>query len=94
MCIRDRAIQCELEALLLVNMEMSSLQFMEALEELADRQWHTYTLLASPLMARVEQLIISRWQDQPEVTESAISIVSRLGLVRVWSCLLYTSRCV
>ena len=38
------AIQCELEALLLVNMEMSSLQFMEALEELADRQWHTYTL--------------------------------------------------
>ena len=86
------AIQCELEALLLVNMEMSSLQFMEALEELADRQWHTYTLLASPLMARVEQLIISRLQDQPEVTESAISIVSRLGLVRVWSFLLGLDR--
>ena len=56
--VYKRQIQCELEALLLVNMEMSSLQFMEALEELADRQWHTYTLLASPLMARVEQMCI------------------------------------
>lgn len=81
-------IQCELEALLLVHMEMSSLQLMEALEELADRQWHTYTLLAAPLIARVEQLIISRWQDQPEVTEIVLSIVARLGLVRVWGFLL------
>lgn len=82
------AIHRELEELLMMHSEMSTLQLMEALEELADRQWHTYSLLAAPLKVCVEQLIISRWQDQLETTESILSIVSKLGLVGVWDFLM------
>lgn len=80
----SEAIQFEFEALLLVHADMRTLQLMEALEELADRQWHTYSLLAPSLKARLEQLIISRWQDQLEITESVLLIIPRLGLMNAW----------
>lgn len=88
----SETIQRELEALLLVHADMSTLQLMEALEELADRQWHTYSLLAPSLKACVEQLIILRWQDQLEITESVLSIIPRLGLVNAWDFLVGLDR--
>ena len=86
------AVERELEEFLQIQADMNVFQFMEALDELADRQWHTYSLLSESLKFRLEDLVISRWQDQPEVTNYALSIVSRLGLVRAWCFLVALDR--
>ncbi|WP_431484030.1 hypothetical protein [Pseudomonas solani] len=86
------AVRYEIETLLQTQGDMEVLPFMEALDELADRQWHTYSLLPEPLKSRVEQLIILCWRDQPEITDYALSIVSKLGLVEAWEFLLGLDR--
>ncbi|WP_374981512.1 hypothetical protein PSGK_11415 [Pseudomonas solani] len=86
------AVKHEIETLLSMRNDMEVLPFMEVLDELADRQWHTYSLLPEPLKSRVEQLIILCWRDQPEITDYALSIVSKLGLVEAWEFLLGLDR--
>lgn len=86
------AVKHEIETLLSMRNDMEVLTFMEVLDELADRQWHTYSLLPEPLKSRVEQLIILCWRDQPEITDYALSIVSKLGLVEAWEFLLGLDR--
>ncbi|MEX5590398.1 hypothetical protein [Pseudomonas urmiensis] len=83
-----QSIRDEFEAILLAPDDMATLPLTEALYELADRQWHTYSLLDEALKGRLEQLLISRWRDDLEITENLLSIVSRLGLVGVWEFLL------
>ncbi|MFK3682412.1 hypothetical protein [Pseudomonas sp. NPDC088890] len=75
-----QSIRDEFEAILLAPDDMATLPLTEALYELADRQWHTYSLLDEALKGRLEQLLISRWRDDLEITENLLSIVSRLGL--------------
>lgn len=86
------AVERELEEFLLMQADMGVIQFMEALDELADRQWHTYSLLSESLRFRLEKLIISRWQDQSELTGYSLSIISRLGLVKAWDFLVTLDR--
>lgn len=83
-----QSIRDEFEAILLTPDDMATLPLTEALYELADRQWHTYSLLDEALKGRLEQLLISRWRDDLEITENLLSIVSRLGLAGVWEFLL------
>jgi hypothetical protein len=55
--------------------------------ELANRQWHTYTVLDDNIKSRIDKLIIqifikSDWKNKPVVfLRSILSIIGNLGLV-------------
>lgn len=56
----------------------------DALYELADRQWHTYSLLNPDLRNRVERWIFENWcVDEVPFVESVTGIVPLLGLKNV-----------
>ncbi|MGC8787637.1 MAG: hypothetical protein ACP5Q1_09470 [Anaerolineae bacterium] len=69
------------------NPNLSEAHAIDALWELADRQWHTYTLIAPDLAERIERFIERAWiplcdrQDTLSVG-MVLSIVGNLGLKR------------
>ena len=64
--------------------QLDTIALMQILDELSDRQWHTYSLLDESVKKRIETLLIFRWCDRLEVTELVLSIVIKLGLSEVW----------
>lgn len=59
------------------------MRVVEALGELSERQWHTYTELAPSIRKRVESWIICNWDiESLPFVEIVTSIVPRLGLVQ------------
>lgn len=60
--------------------------FLEALLELSDRQWHTYKQLREPLKAQIEQVLIDLWDGHDLFfVEGTIVVAAHLGLVELFS---------
>lgn len=59
--------------------------FLEALLELSDRQWHTYRQLRQPLKGQIEKILID-WWDGFDLTfaEGSIVVAEHLGLVELF----------
>lgn len=59
--------------------------FLEALLELSDRQWHTYRQLRQPLKGQIEKILID-WWDGFDLTfaEGSIVVAAHLGLVELF----------
>lgn len=58
--------------------------FINALMELSERQWHTYSVLNSCVRARIEEYLLSVWDGKDlELVENVIGIMVRLGLERI-----------
>jgi hypothetical protein len=56
--------------------------FLEALLELSDRQWHTYELLCEPLKTQIEKVLIAEWDGFDfDFAEGSIVVAAHLGLV-------------
>lgn len=54
---------------------------LELLRELADKQWHTYQLLDSQLLIKLDQLILKLWDSSSlESTELVTAIICTFGL--------------
>jgi hypothetical protein len=67
--------------------EVDQSYFIDALWELADRQWHTYTLIAPDLAERIEAFIERIWihlcdRQDSLLVGKVLSIVGNLGLKR------------
>jgi len=67
--------------------EVDQSYIIDALWELADRQWHTYTLIAPDLAERIEAFIEGVWvqlcdRQDSHLVVKVISIVGNLGLKR------------
>jgi len=61
--------------------EGDSLTAMEALCELADKQWHSYRKLDADLAAAVEKWLAEHWSDESlEKVEGFTFIIAHLGL--------------
>ena len=59
---------------------------LDALCQLADRQWHTYEPLAPPVHQRVDVWLVDNWlATSLPFTEAATSLVGHLGLPRSWA---------
>lgn len=55
--------------------------FLEALLELADRQWHTYVVLRNDVRVRIESILIGLWDgNNLAVAENVLILCGRLGL--------------
>lgn len=69
------------------NPNVNEVRAIDALWELADRQWHTYTLIAPDLAERIERFVEQVWipicdrRDAPSVGK-VLSIIGNLGLKR------------
>lgn len=60
-----------------------ALEIAEAMEEVADRHWHTYTLLDDQTRQAVDGWVIANWdRNSQAMARRLISIVARIGLVR------------
>lgn len=58
-----------------------SVLIVRALEELADRQWHNYELIAVDLRELITDWVISHWNtDSMVFVVNATAVVGRLGL--------------
>jgi len=58
--------------------------FLSALLELSERQWHSYTDLCQPLKAKVEESLVYYWDGfDLEFVEGAIAVAAKLGLAGV-----------
>ncbi len=58
----------------------------QALFELADRYWHTYTMVPPDYKNRIEQWVADTWHDEAltrEYVETIAGIAGRLGLNHV-----------
>ncbi|WP_133775954.1 hypothetical protein [Pseudomonas graminis] len=78
-------VEAEFQGLLnfLEGQRFDSVWFIKPLMELAERQWHTYSVLSPCLKARIEDHLISAWDgDDLELVENFIGIMVRLGLER------------
>ena len=64
----------------------------EALCELADRQWHTYKLLRPDLRSQVERWFQQHWLPDPEFVDLAAVVAAHLGLRGVIPLLERTAR--
>jgi len=64
----------------------------EALCELADRQWHTYQMLRPDLRSRVERWFQQHWLPDPEFVDLAAIVAAHLGLHGVIPLLERTAR--
>jgi hypothetical protein len=64
----------------------------EALWQLADRQWHTYELLRPDLLSRVEGWLRQHWSSDPEFIRWVGGIAGQLGLPGVLPLLEGTAR--
>ena len=64
----------------------------EALCELADRQWHTYEVLHPDLRARVERWFQAHWLPDPKFVHLAAVVAAHLGLREVIPLLEQTAR--
>ena len=54
---------------------------LDNLYELADRQWHTYTMLKPELLNRIQILLFSVTNfENPEIIDYLLDIIPRLGL--------------
>ena len=59
--------------------------FLEALLELSDRQWHTYKQLRQPLKAQIEKILIDWWDGRDfGFAEGSIVVAAHLGLVELF----------
>jgi hypothetical protein len=59
--------------------------FLEALLELSDRQWHTCKQLRQPLKAQIEKILIDWWDGFDFVfAEGTIVVAAQLGLVELF----------
>ncbi|MEL7936727.1 hypothetical protein [Pseudomonas delhiensis] len=59
-------------------------EVLNALSELSDRQWNTYSVLNVSLKASIEDALFELWDGQDlRLAETIVSIVARLGLGRV-----------
>jgi len=59
--------------------------FLEALLELSDRQWHTYKKLRQPLRTQIEKVLISCWDGfDLKFAEGSIVLAAHLGLVELF----------
>ncbi|WP_434601521.1 hypothetical protein J3P89_07130 [Pseudomonas sp. Z1-14] len=55
--------------------------FLNAVSELSERQWHTYTILPEDLRRRVEVSLLSCWDGHDlETAEKTICVAAQLGL--------------
>ena len=60
----------------------SKFDFLQALLELSDRQWHTYELLCEPLKTQIEKVLIAEWDGFDfDFAEGSIVVAAHLGLV-------------
>lgn len=79
------------ELISISSSEISSeekLELLRALDEIADKQWHTYTTIASDLKEAVSKCVVGIWDSGSiESTELVVSIVGKLGLREVFSML-------
>jgi hypothetical protein len=64
----------------------------EALWELADRQWHTYEMLRPDLRSRVERWLQQHWLTDPQFIKCVGGIAGHLGLPGVLPLLEQTAR--
>lgn len=56
--------------------------FLQALLELSDRQWHTYEQLSEPLKTHIEKILINEWDGFDfDFSQGAILVAAHLGLV-------------
>jgi hypothetical protein len=67
--------------------EVDQSYIIDALWELADRQWHTYTLIAPDLAERIEAFIEGVWvqlcdRQDSHLVGKVLSIIGNLGLKR------------
>lgn len=54
----------------------------QAMDEVADRHWHTYTLLDSAMRKEVDDWVINNWdRSSLKKVRALISIIAKLGLV-------------
>lgn len=66
--------------------EIKTIEILEALDQLAERQGYTYELLDKKLMQRVENLIFKAWNiDNEEIVDIISVIVIKLGLKNVFN---------
>lgn len=57
------------------------LEIAEALDQLADRQWHTYSEVDVTIKANITEWLKSNWSKESlELTELVTSIIAKLGL--------------
>lgn len=61
---------------------MEAIRLAEAFCEVAERHWHTYTLLDNATRMQVDGWVMSHWdRDSVEMTEVLTEIIGHLGLV-------------
>ncbi|WP_339466833.1 MULTISPECIES: hypothetical protein [unclassified Pseudomonas] len=59
--------------------------FLQALLELSDRQWHTYKGMDQPLKTQIEKILISWWDGYDfDFAEGSIIVAAMLGLVELF----------
>jgi hypothetical protein len=59
-----------------------SVRLAHAMDEIADRQWHTYALLDDRTRTEINNWVMSQWDPGSlQKTRSLISIIAKLGLV-------------
>ncbi|BCN29444.1 hypothetical protein [Anaeromicropila herbilytica] len=73
----------------LINVKTTNFRIEESLEallELADRQWYTYELLSEDLKAEIEEWLLSIIDfESDEIIEYLTLIVGRLGLSKLYA---------
>ena len=64
-------------------------EYLDALFELSDRQWHTYSILESTsLRRRISAALLSSWDNRDlDKAESVLGITARLGLQDIFDTL-------
>lgn len=59
----------------------SKFDFLQALLELSDRQWHTYEQLCESLKTQIEKILINEWDGFDfDFAQGAIVVAAHLGL--------------
>jgi len=87
-------VACEFEQLLSEAEQPGVLciPVVEALWQLADRQWHTYELLRPDLRLRVTRWLQQHWSSDPEFIKWVGGVAGNLGLAAIIPLLEQTAR--